>query len=221
MVETIVTGSFFTNTYIISKGNECVIVDPGLDFEQTALELQKKYKVLAILLTHGHMDHIDGIRYFKAPVYIHGQEEEFLYDASLSLYRMVSHSSPYHRGDLEVIRVSDGTEFELMGETFKVLHTPGHTRGSVCYSFKNKVFSGDTLFHLSAGRTDFPTGNSKELRESLQRMIKLFSDSTDVYPGHDEKTTIHMERKYNPFLQKFHATLKCVFFLISYAKLEL
>lgn len=221
MVEKIITGSFFTNTYIISKGTECVIVDPGLDFEKKALELQKKYEVKAILLTHGHMDHIDGIRYFQVPVYIHAQEEEFLYDASLSLYRMVSLSSPYRKGDLEVVHVTDGMEFELLGERFTVFHTPGHTRGSVCYSYRNKLFSGDTLFHLSAGRTDFPTGNPKELRESLQRIIKLFPDSTDVYPGHDEKTTIHLERKYNPFLQILHATLKCVFFLINYAKLEL
>ncbi|MDE5855415.1 MAG: MBL fold metallo-hydrolase [Anaeroplasmataceae bacterium] len=200
MIEKIVTGDFATNTYIISNLGKCVIVDPGLDFENTAAKIKEKYEVEAILLTHGHMDHIDGIRYFNVPIYIHELETQFLEDPSLSLYRMFGSKIPFQRESLKIVSVKDGMELNLIGYTFKVMHTPGHTRGSVVYSYKDKLLSGDTLFHMSMGRTDFPTGDSKCMRDSLKKIIEAFPDSTDVYPGHDEKTTIGFERKNNPYL---------------------
>ncbi|MDE6415131.1 MAG: MBL fold metallo-hydrolase [Anaeroplasmataceae bacterium] len=200
MIEKIVTGDFATNTYIISKEGQCIIVDPGLDFENAASKIKEKYEVVGILLTHGHMDHIDGIRYFDVPIYIHELEIPFLEDASLSLYRMFGTKIPFQRDSLKIVPIKDGMEIELIGYTFKVMHTPGHTRGSVVYSYKDKLFSGDTLFHMSMGRTDFPTGDSKSMRESLKKIIATFPDVMDVYPGHDEKTTIGYERKYNPYL---------------------
>ena len=200
MIEKIVTGDFATNTYIISNQGQCVIVDPGLDFEYAASKIKEKYEVVGILLTHGHMDHIDGIRYFNVPIYIHELEIPFLEDPSLSLYRMVGSKIPFKKENLKIISIKDGMELELIGYTFKVMYTPGHTRGSVVYSYKDKLLSGDTLFHMSMGRTDFPTGDSKSMRESLKKIIEAFPDSTDVYPGHDEKTTIGFERKNNPYL---------------------
>lgn len=201
MIEKIITGSFQTNSYIISNDNECVIVDPGLDFLDAANIIKNKYEVKAILITHGHMDHIDGIRYFDVPVYIHELDKEFLFDSRLSLYCMFNQMSPYKKGDLNIITVKDNMEFELIGYKFKVIHTPGHTRGSVCYSYGNKLLSGDTLFNLSAGRTDFPTGNPRDMRNSLNKIINTFNDNTDVYPGHESKTTIKNERKNNIFLK--------------------
>ncbi|MDE5546846.1 MAG: MBL fold metallo-hydrolase [Anaeroplasmataceae bacterium] len=200
MIEKIVTGDFATNTYIISNQGQCVIVDPGLDFEYAASKIKEKYEVVGILLTHGHMDHIDGIRYFNVPIYIHELEIPFLEDPSLSLYRMFGSKIPFKKENLKIISIKDGMELELIGYTFKVMYTPGHTRGSVVYSYKDKLLSGDTLFHISMGRTDFPTGDSKSMRESLKKIIEAFPDSTDVYPGHDEKTTIGFERKNNPYL---------------------
>ncbi|MDE6047463.1 MAG: MBL fold metallo-hydrolase [Anaeroplasmataceae bacterium] len=200
MIEKIVTGDFATNTYIISNQGQCVIVDPGLDFEYAASKIKEKYEVVGILLTHGHMDHIDGIRYFNVPIYIHELEIPFLEDPSLSLYRMFGSKIPFKKENLNIISIKDGMELELIGYTFKVIHTPGHTKGSVVYSYKDKLLSGDTLFHMSMGRTDFPTGDSKSMRDSLKRIIETFPDSFDVYPGHDEKTTIGFERKNNPYL---------------------
>ncbi len=200
MVKKIITGSFLTNTYLIIHGTECVIVDPGLDFKEHAESILKDYTVKAILLTHGHMDHIDGIRYFNVPIYIHEQELAFLKDESLSLYRMFGIRPPFQIENLNIKSVKDGMTLNLIGYTFKVMHTPGHTRGSVVYSFSNKIFSGDTLFHMSMGRTDFPTGDAKKMKESLQKIIQSFPDQTNVYPGHDEKTTIGMERKNNPYV---------------------
>ena len=200
MIEKIVTGSFFTNSYVISNGSDCVVVDPGLNYSEAANTIKSKYNVKAILITHGHMDHIDGIKYFDVPVYIHELDKDFLFDASLSLYNMFRLPTPYKKGDLNIITVKDNDEFELIGYKFKVTHTPGHTRGSVCYSYGNKLLSGDTLFSMSAGRTDFPTGNPKDMRNSLNKIINNFNDNTDVYPGHENKTTIKNERKNTPFL---------------------
>ena len=201
MIEKVVTGSFFTNSYVISNGNECVVVDPGLNYSDAANMIKSKYNVKAILITHGHMDHIDGIKYFDVPVYIHELDKDFLFDASLSLYNMFRMPTPYKKGDLNIITVKDNDEFELIGFKFKVTHTPGHTRGSVCYSYGNKLLSGDTLFNISAGRTDFPTGNPKDMRNSLNKIINNFSDNVDVYPGHENKTTIKNERKNNMFIK--------------------
>lgn len=200
MIEKIVTGDFETNTYIISNQGKCVIVDPGLVFENTASKIKEQYEVEAILLTHGHMDHIDGIRYFDVPIYIHELEIPCLEDSSLSLYRMFGTKIPFQKENLKIVPIKDGMKLELIGYTFKVMHTPGHTRGSVVYSYKDKLLSGDTLFHMSMGRTDFPTGDSSMMRESLKKIIETFSDSFNVYPGHDEKTTIGFERKNNPYL---------------------
>lgn len=200
MIEKIVTGSFFTNSYIISNSEgECVVVDPGLNYAQAAEQIKAKYKVKAILLTHGHMDHIDGIRYFDVPVYLHILEEDFLYDSTLSLYAMMGMRTPYRKGNVQVCPVCDGDSISLIGYEFKVLHTPGHTKGSVCYQYGTKVLSGDTLFDGSCGRTDFPTGDSLQMRKSLKKIIELYPDTYDVYPGHEGKTTIRRE-KTNPYL---------------------
>jgi glyoxylase-like metal-dependent hydrolase (beta-lactamase superfamily II) len=201
MIEKIVKGVFFTNTYIISNEGKCVIVDPGLGFEGAAEEIKSKYQVEAIMITHGHIDHIDGIKCFDCPVYIHKDDEQNLYDSDLSLYSMMKKKTPFKKGNVNIVSVVDGDEFELIGYKFKVLHTPGHTRGSVCYSYGNKVLSGDTLFKSSCGRTDFPTGSPSNMRNSLKRIVTTYPENYVVYPGHDEKTSIKEEKRFNPYIK--------------------
>lgn len=202
MIEKIVSGSFETNTYVISNANKCIVVDPGLDFSGFATNITSKYEVVAILITHGHIDHIDGIRFFKyVPIYIHKDDEEFLYDSKLSLYSWMGLKTPFLKNTLNVITVQENDIINLIGLEFKVIHTPGHTKGSVCYQYKNKLLSGDTLFKNSCGRTDFPTGSPMDMRRSLNRLMSECQDNVDVYPGHDEKTKIKDEKRNNPYIR--------------------
>ncbi len=204
MIEKFTTGSFFTNSYIISnEKNECVIVDPGLSYKNVANYIKGKYEPKAILITHGHVDHIDGISYFlDLPIYICDKELDQFYDTFESLYDMVGRSNPYNEGMLDIRKVKEDDIINLIGHSFKVIETPGHTNGSICFLMdENILFSGDTLFNGSIGRTDFPNGDFSKMKKSLDKLKKLPKD-TIVYPGHNEETTIEEELRYNPYLNE-------------------
>lgn len=192
-------GAFETNTYLITKNDRAVLVDPGLDF-LSILDEVKQYKIEAILITHGHVDHIDGCGYIDAPIYVGKEDLINFSDYSRSLYNMCYMKPSFDVGKLNLIGVSDNEIIKLENFTFKAIHTPGHTDGSYCYLYFDNLFSGDTLFKNSIGRVDFPTGSSKKMRESLKKIISLFPDNIKVYPGHDEKTTIKNEKKSNMYL---------------------
>lgn len=202
MIECMTTGSFFTNSYIVSNDkNECVIVDPGLNYGNVAKYIKSKYDVKAILLTHAHLDHIDGIQYFlDTPVYISDIEYNNLFDNDVTLYDTIGRISPYNEGMLNIIKVKHNDIIKLIGYEFKVLFTPGHTSGSVCYLMDNVLFSGDTLFNNSIGRTDFPTGSMTKMKESLNYLMTL-DDNIKVYPGHNDETTIGYEKNNNYWLK--------------------
>lgn len=200
-IEKKVTGSFLANTYILSKNGQAVLIDPGLSFGKEAEQIKKKYDVVAILLTHGHLDHIDGIAYFDVPIYLHQDEQAFLFDPTLSLYRLMGLKPSFDESKQTIQTVQDGQILQLLEEKFLVIHTPGHTKGSVCYLNQNNLFSGDTLFCGSIGRTDFPTGDLNAMMKSLEKIMRICPGDTVVYPGHDDKTTLRFEKKNNPFLQ--------------------
>ena len=202
MIEERTTGAFFTNSYIVSNDKgECVIIDPGFSYGEVARYIKSKYKPVAILLTHAHADHIDGIQYFMdLPIYMHKEDEEVMYDTNLSVYSFVGRISPFSEGMLNLNFVKDKDVISLIGYDFKVLHTPGHTNGSVCYSFEDNVFTGDTLFNMSMGRCDFETGNLGKMMKSLKRIMDEYPDEYKIYPGHNSNSTIGYERKMNPYI---------------------
>ena len=199
-IKTFKIGAFETNTYLITKGENAVLVDPGLDILSIVDEI-KKYHIEAILITHGHIDHIDGCGVVDAPIYVGKDDLVNFTDLSRSLYKMTGIKPKYDASKLRFIPVTDNQVINLDNFSFKVLHTPGHTEGSCCYLYYNNLFSGDTLFHESIGRVDFPTGNARKMKESLQKIVKNCTDDITVYPGHDEKTSIKEEKKYNMYLK--------------------
>ena len=205
MIEKRCVGAFFTNSYIVSNDKgECVIIDPGFSYKEVSEYIKRKYTPKAILLTHGHADHIDGIQYFMdLPIYIHELDEEVMYNPYDSVYDMVGRVSPFSKGMLDIRLVKNGDVINLIGYDFKVLHTPGHTHGSVCYQMDDNVFTGDTLFNLSIGRCDFSTGDISKMIESLKKIINEYPDSYNIYPGHNDISTIGYEKKYNPYVVEY------------------
>ena len=193
-IDTLCLGSYATNCYIVrdaaSKG--CVIIDPGYDPERVLSYVAAQgLSVEAILLTHGHFDHVGGVRQIAAdtdcPVYLCEKE--------LSLPQMMTDGALHHTHTY-----GDGDSISLAGLTFQVLHTPGHTPGSVCLVTEDAMFSGDTLFAGSCGRVDFPGSSINDMRQSLARLSGLETNYR-VYPGHSESTTLAWEKQINPYLK--------------------
>lgn len=195
-----IVGAFETNTYVITKGNKAVIIDPGLNFVSIFDEI-KDYEIEAILITHGHVDHIDGCGLINAPIYVGKEDLNNFSDKNTSLYSLTYQRPSFDYNKLNLNAVSDNDEIILPSFTFKAIHTPGHTIGSYCYLYYKNLFSGDTLFKCSIGRTDFPTGSYKMMKSSLDKLKTLISDDFVVYPGHDEKTTMKFEKQNNPYLK--------------------
>ena len=187
-------GAYQTNCYLVwgENANTCVVIDPGYEPDTVLAEVKKLGKeIAAILLTHGHFDHVGGVKEIAAetecPVY--------LCEADLSMPPQMTAGPLYYTNTY-----AEGDFVELAGLSFKVLHTPGHTPGSVCLQCENVLFSGDTLFWGSCGRTDLPGGSWSTIRVSLKRLADLPGDY-EVYPGHGDFTTLSFERKMNPYMQ--------------------
>lgn len=207
-VEKFVLGELETNTYIVTETESDVsaVVDPATEDEVLLKALENK-NVKYILLTHGHFDHISGAKAVKektgAKTVIHKEDADCLKNESKSLFRLMNSASnskqPVTSAD---ILTENGSLLTFGNTTIRVLHTPGHTKGGVCYIFEKErvIFSGDTLFRLSAGRTDFPDGNAREELMSLSDIAKLDGDF-NVYCGHGEDTTLDFERKNNRYVK--------------------
>lgn len=198
IIEAIPAGIYDANCYILVEENtkECGIIDPGGDSQRLISQIDGlNAKPKFILLTHGHMDHVGGVidlvKKYNIPFYISKTDEEYM-EKDDSVFGTLPKASGY---------LKEGDTFELHGEIIKVLETPGHTKGGLCFLLGNdKVFTGDTLFNGSVGRTDFPGGSMNEIIKSIKEKLLPLGDEVDVYPGHGNMTSIAHEKKYNPFL---------------------
>ena len=200
-----ILGPVYTNCYFLKnkETGELIIIDPADCPEKIELKVsQMNGKPVAILLTHGHFDHIMAAQAVKEkyniPIYACRQEEEMLREPEINMTahcgRDCSIAPDVFLEDLDVVKIA--------GFSVQMIHTPGHTKGSCCYYLKEEgvLFSGDTLFCGSVGRTDFPGGSASQIRDSLHRLLAALPDDTSVYPGHDTSTTIGYEKRYNPFV---------------------
>ena len=205
------TGPLGTNSYIVySKTGtceapaDCVVIDPAASRPIISRLREIGLRCSHILLTHGHFDHIMGVAKLKeeegAKVFIHKGDATALSGGDGSLAHMAGACVAKCEAD-KTLR--DGDRFTAAGLDFLVIHTPGHTPGGVCYVLEkeNTIFSGDTLFRLSVGRTDLDGGDSMQLYESIAYRLFTLQGDYRVYPGHDEPTTLEYERKHNPYMK--------------------
>jgi len=203
-LESIGRNKYGINSYILADENNksAIVIDPGVNYESIMYTLKEnKFVLKAILLTHGHCDHIADVLKLKektqAPVYSHVKDNELLMHAELN------YSKDFGMGNLEFSAdelVRDGDELNFDGIKLSVIHTPGHTKGGVCYLCGNIMFTGDTLFAGSMGRTDLYGGNENHMNASLKKLATM-SDNITVYPGHGPKSTMKIEKETNPFLR--------------------
>ncbi len=201
-LDSLAVGLIGTNCYLLSddtSGNAAAIVDPGGSADQILAKIkQDNLDVKMILLTHGHFDHVLGVQdilaaYPGLPVYITETDYPEARDGGQFGYSM---------GEVDSVHFYDeGDTVELGNLKIDVLRTPGHTPGSVTLRVEDVLFTGDTLFCGSCGRTDFPGGSFADMQRSLKRLADLPGDYR-VYPGHESSTTLDYERKYNPFMQR-------------------
>ncbi len=208
VIECLTLGAFETNCYVLRRSGEareCIIIDPGLGADVLTEYLgEHKLNPVAVILTHGHADHIAGVALLReglpgTKVYVHRLDADMLGDPLTNLSLLAG-------GDFSIepaeYLLEDGGVIDEAGIKFEVLHTPGHTPGGISLYCEDEgaLFSGDALFAGSVGRADFPGGNMAQLLASIRDRLLTLPEETVVYPGHGPKTTIGREKLYNPFL---------------------
>lgn len=205
MLKKLPVGRSSTNCYIVADDatKEAAVIDPAADFDVIKGFInENNLKVKYILLTHGHGDHILALsqmrEYTKAPVGIHEDDEAMLSDANLNYSFMFASDAVQEKSDFYL---KDGEVLKLGQSEMKILHTPGHTMGSIGILFGKDLMSGDTLFDRGIGRTDLPGGDYESILDSIKTKLFTLPEDLAVHPGHGSSTTIGKEKKNNPFFK--------------------
>lgn len=213
LVTSFAAPAFATNCWIIApgEGQECVVIDPGMpdvSFEIAHICEQYRLKPVATLITHGHLDHTFSVvpvcEGYGIPAYIHSEDRVLLKNPEKALSQVFAASleGMTFTEPADIRELRNGELLDLLGMKIQAIHAPGHTRGSVMFSFDDEVIvSGDVLFAGSIGRTDQPTGSTKDMENTLRKKILPLSDDLRVLPGHGQETTIGQERRANPYLK--------------------
>lgn len=194
------TTALETNTYLVLNGERAFVVDPGADADKILAAAEAEgAKIEWVLLTHAHFDHIGGVAELQragAQVVLHRDDLGIV----SSFKNLAFYAGVKVEKFLPDVTVSGGETLDVAGVKVRVIHTPGHTAGGVCYVADDVIFTGDTLFELSYGRTDFPTGSFKELKNSVLNKLFVLPGDYRLLPGHGAPTTLAFEREHNPIL---------------------
>ena len=205
-IKSFTLGDFSTNAYLVinPQTKNCLLIDAPQGIEKVNSFLKKNgYNLLFVILTHGHIDHIMGLAKLKSPFYIHHEDREFLTNPELNLSSFLS--SPFSLKKIPHL-IKDNDKLLLDTYQFHLLHTPGHTPGSICVFVDNFLFSGDTLFFGSIGRVDFPYASYDLILTSIKNRILPLGYKVKVFPGHGPSTDVEREAKNNPFLKECRYT---------------
>ena len=204
IIKAIPAGIYDANCYIVmdEKTKDAVVLDPGGDGEMLERAIKDMgANVKSILLTHGHMDHVGGVEYLSdklnVPFYISKIDEEYM-EKDNYVFGSIRNANGY---------LEDGNELSFVILNITVIATPGHTKGGLCFLIEDKLFTGDTLFQGSIGRTDFIGGSFSEIINSIKTKLLPLGDEIEVYPGHGPKSSIGYEKGYNMYLNDYDSLI--------------
>lgn len=204
IIKAIPAGIYDANCYIVmdEKTKDAVVLDPGGDGEMLERAIKDMgANVKSILLTHGHMDHVGGVEYLSdklnVPFYISKIDEEYM-EKDNYVFGSIRNANGY---------LEDGNALSFGSLNIKVIATPGHTKGGLCFLIEDKLFTGDTLFQGSIGRTDFIGGSFPEIIDSIKTKLLPLGDEIEVYPGHGPKSSIGYEKGYNMYLNDYDSLI--------------
>jgi hydroxyacylglutathione hydrolase len=201
-IYTLANGPFMVNSYLVVNDKKAFIIDPGSGIKPILVKIEsEKLDLEAIIATHGHIDHVDGVgivkKKFDVPLYVNDLDTDLLRSLQMQA-RMFGVPDP---GPVAADRnLPLSGDITVAGMTLELYHTPGHSKGSVSIKIDDVLFSGDTLFNFSIGRSDLPGGSYRELISSIKNKILIMPDETRVLSGHGPETTVGKEKKMNPFL---------------------
>jgi glyoxylase-like metal-dependent hydrolase (beta-lactamase superfamily II) len=213
LIDSFAAPMFATNCWVLASepGSECVVIDPGMPDVSAQLDeiLQRhNLKPVAVIATHGHLDHTFSIQPiadgYEIPTYIHSEDRAYLSapEKILGPEFAATVSAMNFAEPAQVRELRNGEVIDLVGLSFRAIHAPGHTRGSLMFEVSDQVLvSGDVLFAGSIGRTDLPTGSGKDMDETLRKKVIPLSDHLEVLPGHGPRTSMSYEKKNNPYLK--------------------
>lgn len=205
-LDRIPAGVYAVNCYLIAckKTKKAAVIDPGGDAEEIVEKIKKKgFELEYIILTHGHGDHIGGVPKIKeltgAKILIHKEDEYLVKSAAKNLSSLMS--GPDIAFEVDEL-LEDGHTISVGENELTVIHTPGHTPGGICIKTGDMIFTGDTLFAGSIGRTDLEGGSYEEIISSIKNKLIIYNDKTKVFPGHGPESTVGIEKKRNPFIRE-------------------